>query len=195
EQTHHMLKKKHQEAVIDFQDQIDILTKSRTKIDKEKTKSLQEVYELSDQLEKVTVESASHHKTIKILSVTVQELSIKIEELNRTIVDITSSKQRLSVENVEMNKVVQDFKIRIEEVSYSLKSSGNALEEYKRKFYSEEMRRRKLEAEIASMNNDLTILRRSYDEECELRMDVERKYSSEAQICLQFRSKFEMECR
>ena len=32
EQTQHVLKKKHQEAVVDFQDQIDILTKSKTKL-------------------------------------------------------------------------------------------------------------------------------------------------------------------
>merc|ERR1712183_948632 len=45
EQTQHMLKKKHQEAIVDFQDQIDILTKSKHKVEKEKSKFQSEVYE------------------------------------------------------------------------------------------------------------------------------------------------------
>ncbi|XP_042236029.1 paramyosin, long form-like isoform X2 [Homarus americanus] len=195
EQTHHMLKKKHQEAVVDFQDQIDILTKSKYKVDKEKAKFQQESYELTEQLEKVTLESASYHKSIKSLNITIQEMNIRIEELNRTIVDITSSKQRLSVENVELTKSVQELKVKIEEVNYSLKSSGNSLEEYRRRFDVEEARRRKLESEIHSLNNELNALKRSYEEECELRIDIERKLSSESALTLQYKSKYEMECR
>lgn len=52
---------------------------------------------MSEQLERMTLESANSHKTIKVMNVQIQELNIKVEELNRTIVDITSSKQRLSV--------------------------------------------------------------------------------------------------
>ena len=56
-----------------------------------------EVIEISEQLERMTIEGANNHKTIKCMSVSVSELNIKVEELSRTIVDITSSKQRLSV--------------------------------------------------------------------------------------------------
>merc|ERR1712179_435895 len=38
EQSLHIMKKKHSEAVADFQDQVDVLTKSRGKIEKEKLK-------------------------------------------------------------------------------------------------------------------------------------------------------------
>ncbi|XP_066961290.1 paramyosin, long form-like isoform X1 [Macrobrachium rosenbergii] len=195
EQTHHMLKKKHQEAVVDFQDQIDILTKAKAKIEKEKGKFQAECFELSEQLEKSTLESANYHKSVKNLSITIQELNIKIEELNRTIVDITSSKQRLSVENVELSKTVQDMKIRVEELSFTLKSGSSSLEEYRRKFEQEEARRRKLEVEISALHTELTALKRSYDEECELRIDIERKLSSEASLVLQYKSKYEQESR
>ncbi|XP_053642014.1 paramyosin, long form isoform X1 [Cherax quadricarinatus] len=195
EQTHHMLKKKHQEAVVDFQDQIDILTKVKVKVEKEKAKFQQEVFELTEHLEKSTLEAAGYHKTIKSLNITIQELNVRIEELNRTIVDITSSKQRLSVENVELSKSVQDLKVKIEEVNYTLRTSGNTLEEYKRKFDAEEARRRKLESEINSLTNELNALKRSYEEESELRIDIERRLSSESALVLQYKSKYELECR
>merc|ERR1719244_472284 len=91
EQTHHMLKKKHQEAVVDFQDQIDILTKGRSKIEKERAKFQAEVYELTEQLEKSTLESAGYHKSVKSLNIQIQELSLKVEELNYTIKSGSSS--------------------------------------------------------------------------------------------------------
>ncbi|KAG0719394.1 Paramyosin, long form [Chionoecetes opilio] len=195
EQTHHILKKKHQEAVIDFQDQIDILTKSRSKVEKDKSKAMTEVIELSEQMERMSMESANSHKSIKMMSVQVQEFHIKVEELNRTIIDITSSKQRLSVENIEMTKIVQELKIKIEELSYSLKSSNTTVEEIRRKYDAEEQRRHKLEVEMGNLGNELGVTRRSYEEECELRLDMERKYSSEAQAALAYKSKYEMECR
>ncbi|ROT74586.1 paramyosin [Penaeus vannamei] len=195
EQTHHMLKKKHQEAVVDFQDQIDILTKAKNKIEKEKSKFQAEVYELTQQLEKVTLESAGYHKSVKSLSISIQELNIKIEELNRTIVDITSAKQRLSVENVELTKVVQEYKVKIEELNYTIKSGSTSADEWRRRYEQEEARRRKLESELHSLNNELNALKRSYDEECELRIDIERKYNSEVSLVQQFKSKYESECR
>lgn len=195
EQTHHILKKKHQEAVVDFQDQIDILTKSRSKVEKEKSKAQTEVIELSEQLDRMTIENANSHKSIKSLTVQIQEVNIKVEELNRTIVDITSSKQRLSVENVELTKVVQELKVKIEELSYSLKSSSATAEEYRRKYDAEEVRRHKCEVEIGNLGNELGATRRSYEEECELRLDMERKYSAEAQAALAYKTKYEQECR
>lgn len=195
EQTTHMLKKKHKEAVVDFQDQIDILTKAKAKIDKDKSKYQQESFELQEQLEKITLESANYHKTVKSLSITIQELNVKIEELNRTIVDITSSKQRLYVENVELSKSVQELKIKIEEVNIRIKTSAGGLEEYRRKYELEEKRRLKLESEIASLQSELASLRASYDEECELRVDIERKYSNELTLVAQFKSRYECECK
>merc|ERR1719244_551159 len=58
EQSLHIMKKKHQEAIVDFQDQIDILTKSKGKIEKEKVSIQQELFALTEQLEKVSIECA-----------------------------------------------------------------------------------------------------------------------------------------
>lgn len=195
EQTTHVLKKKHQEAVIDFQDQIDILTKSRTKIEKEKSRFQQESYDLTEQLERVTLESANYCKSVKSLNIQIQELSIKIEELNRTVIDLTSIKQRISSENVELSKYVNELKVKIEDISYQFKSASSNLEEYKRKYEEEERRRRKLENDFTVLSTELANLRCSYDEECEIRIDIERKFSNETAVSAQYKSRYEQECR
>lgn len=195
EQTQHILKKKHQEAVVDFQDQIDILTKSRTKVEKEKSKYQTEVYELTDQLEKATIEAANNNKNVKSLNIVIQELNMKIEEFNRTIIDLTSNKQRITTENIELHKSVQELKVKIEEVTYISKNASSNLEEYRRKSEEEERRRRKLDADITSLMAELATLRSSYDEECELRIDIERKYSNECASASSYKSKWETEVR
>jgi len=195
EQTQHMLKKKHQEAIVDFQDQIDILTKSKSKVEKEKSKFQSEVYELTDQLEKATLEAASHNKNVKSLNIVIQELNLRIEELNRSISDMSSHKIRISSENTELHKTVQELKIKIEEITYISKNSSSNLVEITRKYEDEERRRRKLESDYAAVVQELATLRASYDEEVELRIDIERKYSNECANAASFKLKWETECR
>lgn len=195
EQTQHMLKKKYQEAVVDFQDQIDILTKSRTKVDKEKCKYQTEVYELTDSLEKATMEAANHNKNVKSLNIVIQELNIRIEEFSRTISDLSISKTRITSENIELHKSVQELKIKIEEVTYMSKNSSSTMEEYRRKMDDEERRRQKLEADYQCVIQELTSLRCSFDEECELRIDIERKFSNECATAASYKSKWETEAR
>jgi len=195
EQTQHMLKKKHQEAVVDFQDQIDILTKSKNKVEKERSKMQTEVYEMTEQLEKATLEAANHNKNVKSLNVVIQELNIKIEELNIQISDLTSNKTRITTENIELHKSVQELKVKIEEVTYNSKNASSNLEEIRRKLDEEERRRRKLDADYTALMQELTTLRCSYDEECELRIDIERKYSNECTNASNYKAKYETEVR
>lgn len=88
------------------------------RIDKEKAKFQQEVYELLAQLENSNKEKTLVIKTVEKLEIHVSDLNVKIEELNRTIVDITSHKTRLSQENIELVKEVQDLKVLIWLISH-----------------------------------------------------------------------------
>merc|ERR1719427_1041568 len=195
EQTQHMLKKKHQEAVVDFQDQVDIITKSKSKVEKEKSKFQSEVYELTDQLEKATMEAANHNKNVKSLNIVIQELNIRIEELHRSVTDLTSNKTRITSENIELHKSVQELKVKIEDITYSSKNASSNLEEVRRKLEDEERRRYKLESDYQAIVAELAALRSSYDEECELRIDIERKFSNECAASASYKSKWETEAR
>ncbi|CAH0577914.1 unnamed protein product [Chrysodeixis includens] len=193
EETAHLLKRKHQEIVVDFQEQIDQLTKSRARSEKEKSKFQAEVYELLAQVENVTKEKITISKTCEKLEINISELHIKIEELNRTIVDITSHKQRLSQENVELIKEVQDLKVNIENVVYLRSQLASQLEDSRRRLEDEERRRSLLEASLHQVEIDLESVRVQYEEESEARLDLERQLVKANGEVGHWRSKFEAE--
>merc|ERR1711970_68223 len=162
---------------------------------KEKSKFQSEVYELTEQLEKATHEAANHNKNVKSLNIVIQELNVRIEELNIQISDFSSHKTRITSENLELHKSVQELKVKIEEITYISKNAGSNLEEYKRKLDEEERRRRKLESDYAAVTQELATLRCSFDEECELRIDIERKLSNESASAASYKAKWETEAR
>ncbi|VVC94262.1 paramyosin, long form [Leptidea sinapis] len=193
EETAHLLKKKHQEIVVDFQEQIDKLTHSKTRAEKEKSKFQAEVYELLAQVENISKEKITISKTCERLEITISELHVKIEELNRTIVDITSHKQRLSQENIELVKEVQDLKVNIENVVYLKSQLVSQLEDARRRLEDDERRRSLLEASLHQVEIDLESVRVQLEEESEARLDLERQLVKANGEINHWRSKFEAE--
>lgn len=193
EETAHLLKKKHQEIIVDFQDQIDQLSKAKARSEKEKSKFQQEVYELLSQVESVTKEKIVTQKHVEKLEINISELHVKIEELNRTIIDITSHKTRLSQENVELVKEVQDLKVNIENVTYLKSQLISQLEDARRRLEDEDRRRTTLEASLHQVEIELESVRVQLEEESEARLDMERqlvKATGEVQV---WKSKYEGE--
>ncbi|XP_074112759.1 paramyosin, long form [Cotesia typhae] len=193
EETAHHLRKKHQEIVVDFQDQIDQMSKARARADKEKAKFQQEVYELLAQLDNVTKEKVLSIKTIEKLEIHISELNVKIEELNRTIVDITSHKTRLSQENTELVREVQDLKVNMESIVYTKSQLASQLEDARRRLEDEDRRRMMVEASLHQVETELESVRVQLEEESEARLDLERqlvKATGEVQV---WRSKYETE--
>lgn len=193
EETHSMLKRKHQEIVVDFQEQIDSLSKAKSRTDKEKAKFQAEVYELIANVESANKERIITIKHAEKLEVTINELNIRIEELNRSVVDITSHKTRLSIENIELIKEVQDIKVNLENAIYLKSQLASQLEDARRRAEEDERRRSILEANLHQVEIDLESVRVQLEEESEARLDMERqlvKSHGEIQV---WRSKYESE--
>uniref|UniRef100_A0A1B0CJS7 Putative myosin class ii heavy chain n=1 Tax=Lutzomyia longipalpis TaxID=7200 RepID=A0A1B0CJS7_LUTLO len=193
EETAHILKKKHQEVMADFQEQLDMLTKTKVRAEKEKAKFQAEVYELLAQVESINKEKFLSIKQVEKLEVHVSELNVRIEELNRTILDITAHKTRLSSENIELVKEVQDLKVSIESVIYSKSQVVTQLEDARRRLEDEDRRRSTLEASLHQVEIELDSVRLQLEEESEARLDLERqlvKMTGEAQ---QWRAKYDAE--
>lgn len=194
EETAHLLKKKHQEIVVDFNEQIEALSKAKNRAEKEKSKFQAEIYELLATVESTNKEKIIHIKHIERLEINVSELTIKIEELNRTILDITSIKQRISQENLDLVKEVQELKINIESVSYSKSQVLSQLEDARRRLEEDERRRSTLEATLRQIESDLESVRLQLEEESEARLDMERQLNKANGDIALYRSKYETEC-
>lgn len=193
EETAHLLKKKHQEIVVDFNEQIEALSKAKNRAEKEKAKFQAEIYELLATVESSNKEKIIHIKQIERLEVSVSELNIKIEELNRTILDVTSIKQRISQENLDLIKEVQDLKINIESVSYSRSQVVTQLEDARRRLEEDERRRSTLEATLRQVEIDLESVRLQLEEESEARLDLERQLNNANGNVALYKNKYETE--
>lgn len=194
EETASILKRKHQEIVVDFQEQLDSLGKAKSRAEKEKGKFQSEVYELLSQVESLNKERLISVKHCEKLEVTINELNIRIEELNRTVVDITSHKARLSQENIELIKEVQDIKVSLENAQYLKSQLAGQLEDARRRAEDDERRRSLLEAQLHQVEIEVESIRVQLEEESEARLDLERqlvKSQGEVQV---FKSKYESEC-
>lgn len=193
EETAHLLKKKHQEIVVDFNEQIEALSKAKNRAEKEKAKFQAEIYELLSTVESSNKEKIIHIKHIERLEVSVSELNIKIEELNRTILDVTSIKQRISQENLDLVKEVQDLKINIESVTYSRSQVLSQLEDSRRRLEEDERRRASLEATLRQVEIDIESVRLQLEEESEARLDLERQLNNANGNVALYKNKYETE--
>jgi chromosome segregation ATPase len=194
EETAHLLKKKHAEIIADFQEQLDSITKAKTRAEKEKGKFQAEVYELIAQVESITKEKHVYIKKVEQYEVSIHEFNVKIEELNRTILDITSHKSRLAQENVDLTKEVQDLKISIESVHYSKSQLATQLEDARRRLEDDERRRMTLESSLHQVETELESLRVQLEEESEARLDLERQLIKASGDASQWKCKYEGEC-
>lgn len=193
EETAHLLKKKHQEIVVDFNEQIDSLSKAKARAEKEKAKFQAEIYELLSQIESSNKEKILHVKQIEKYEYSITELNVKIEELNRTILDITSIKQRITQENLDLVKEVQDLKINIESVTYSKSQVLSQLEDARRRLEEDERRRSSLESTLRQVETDLESMRLQLEEESEARLDLERQLNKANGDVALYKNKYETE--
>ncbi|KAL7052650.1 hypothetical protein ACKWTF_004953 [Chironomus riparius] len=193
EETAHLLKRKHQEIVVDFNEQIELLSKAKSKAEKEKAKFQAEIYELFAQIESSNKEKIIYVKQIERLEVSVTELNVRIEELNRTIIDITNIKQRITQENIDLVKEVQDLKINIENVTYSRSQVLSQLEDSRRRLEEDERRRSSLEATLRQVESDMESLRLQLEEESEARLDLERQLNKANGDVSLYKNKYETE--
>ncbi|XP_065162109.1 paramyosin, long form-like [Atheta coriaria] len=194
EETASLLKRKHQEIVVDFQEQIDSLAKAKSRSEKEKSKFQAEVYELISNCESAQKERAVAIKHSEKLEITISELSVRIEELNRTIVDITSHKTRLASENLELTKEVQDIKVNLENAIYLKTQLASQLEDARRRAEDDDRRRAILEANLHQVEVELESIRVQLEEESEARLDLERQLVKSQGDVQVWKCKYDSEC-
>merc|ERR1711899_456679 len=89
------LKKKHQDAIHEMTEQIDQLTKMKSKIEKDKAKIGLEANDARAATDEVGRAKSSSEKSNKTLVGSLNELGKKVEEANMTLGDFESQKRRL----------------------------------------------------------------------------------------------------
>ncbi|CAL1296432.1 unnamed protein product [Larinioides sclopetarius] len=194
EETAHHLRKKHQEAIAEMQDQLDIANKSRQRVEKEKQKFQSEVYDLLAQVESAQKERLTAQKTVEKLEVTIHEMNVRIEELSRSVTEITAQRARLSSENSDFMKEVQELKVTLDNTNHIKTQIATQYEDLRRKYEDEERRRSALEQTVHTLEMEVESYKVQLDEETEMKIDLERQLVKVNGECATYKTKYETEC-
>merc|ERR1712048_1153049 len=123
------LKKKHQDAIQEMTEQIDQLTKMKSKIEKDKGKIGLEANDARAATEEVARAKSSSEKSNKVLVASLNELGKKVEEANMTLGDFESQKRRLAAENADLLRVAGDIANNVNMIQKMKHSLQAALED------------------------------------------------------------------
>merc|ERR1719232_298085 len=187
------LKKKHQDAISEMSEQIDQLTKMKSKIEKDKTKIHSEITDARAATEEIGRAKVSSEKSNKNLLSTLNELAKKIEEANMTLGDFESQKRRLAAENNDMLRVAGDINNNVNVVQKNKQALIQALEDAKHVADNEARERQLLLGKFKNVEHELDGLKEQYDEEVAGREDVNRQTAKAEGEAAMWRGKYESE--
>merc|ERR1719189_1417646 len=103
------LKKKHQDAIAEMQEQVEQLNKIKAKIEKDKTVIMHEIADARAATDEVNRSKAAAEKSLRNLQASLNDLSKKIEEANLTLGDMEAGKRKLAAENAELLRQLQEL--------------------------------------------------------------------------------------
>ena len=105
----HGLKKKHQDAVQEINEQIDQLQKMKSRIKKDKAHIQNEITDARAARDEIQRSKASVEKSNKALQNNLNELMKKVEEAKYAISDVDNAKRKTAVENADFLRCVGEL--------------------------------------------------------------------------------------
>nr|AEY79495.1 paramyosin [Wuchereria bancrofti] len=118
EDAMNILRKKHQDACLDYAEQIEQLQKKNSKIDRERQRLQHEVIELTATIDQLQKDKHLAEKAAERFEAQTIELSNKVEDLNRHVNDLAQQRQRLQAENNDLLKEIHDQKVQLDNLQH-----------------------------------------------------------------------------
>merc|ERR1711884_868564 len=185
------LKKKHQDAIQEMTEQIDQLSKIKSKIDKDKSKVLNETNDARNACDEIMRAKGSSEKSNKNLVAQLNEINKKVEEANMTLGDFEAQKRKLAAENSDLLRVAGEINNNANMVQKVKSSLVAALDEAKKVADDEARERSLLIGKFRNLEHELDGLKSQYDEEVGSREDVARQTNKCEGEAAMWRSKYE----
>merc|ERR1719216_723442 len=126
------LKKKHQDAIQEMTEQIDQLSKIKSKIDKDKSKVLAETNDARNATDEIARAKSSSEKSNKNWVGQLNDINKKVEEANMTLGDFESQKRKLAAENGDLLRAAGEINNNCNMLQKMKTSLQSALEDAKR---------------------------------------------------------------
>merc|ERR1712152_70466 len=171
------LKKKHQDANAEMQEQIEQLNKMKSKIEKDKTLIMHETADVRAATDEVNRSKAASEKSLRNLRGTLNELGKKIEEANLTLGDIEAGKRKLAAENADLLRQLQELENSANMLAKLKISLADQLSEARAVADNEAKERQSLLGKYRNAEHDVAGMRDHYDEEVSAKENCIRQMS------------------
>lgn len=195
EQSIHDLRKKHQIAMMDLQEQMQSVSISKEKIVKEKSILQSEIAELIAKIEILSQEKTTIRKIVERLEIQVQEYNVKIEELNKVVVDVTSQRNSLQGGNTDAQRQIHEMKLAIETAIQDKSRFSHQVKDLQTKVESLERIRAAADSHVHGIEHQLKTLTEELHEEHHIRLELERQLAKLKEDGGEWRKRFETESR
>jgi len=187
------LKRKHQDAVAEMAEQIDQLSKMKSKIEKDRTQISHEIQDVRAATEEINRSKASVEKSNKNLISSLNELNKKVEEANLTLGDFENAKRKLTAENADLLRHLQELENSANMITKYKVQLVYQLDEAKKMADNEAKERHSLLGKFKNLEHELEGMREHLAEESGAKEDTVRQVSKAAQEADHWRQKYESE--
>merc|ERR1712200_301487 len=171
------LKKKHQDANAEMQEQIEQLNKMKSKIEKDKTLIMHETADVRAATDEVNRSKAAAEKSLRNLQGTLNELAKKIEEANLTLGDIEAGKRKLAAENGDLLRQLQELENSANMLAKLKLSLADQLSEARAVADNEAKERQSLLGKFRNAEHDVAGMKDHFDEEVSAKENIGRQLS------------------
>lgn len=195
EQSIHLLKKKHQEAMMELQEQIERVSKSKEMVTKEKSKMSTEISELLAHIEVLNQEKCSMKKCCEKLEITINEYNIKIQDMSKSIIEMTSMKQKLSQDNQDSTRRLNEYKLAIDTAGLDKNKVVGQLKDLQGNLDNLNRAKNSAESKVKTLEQHIKTLTIECEEHREIRLDLERTVVKMKEESSDWKKKYDMECK
>jgi len=187
------LKRKHQDAVGEMNEQIETLNKMKAKIEKDKGQILTEIGDVRAATDEVARSKASAEKTYRNLVGQLNEHGKKVDEAKLSLADFETQKRRLHNENADLLRQLQELDNSASLLSKTKASLHNELEDAKRLADSECKERVALLSKYRNLEHEIDGLRENLDEENCSKENLIRLFNKAQNESDMWRQKYEID--
>merc|ERR1711962_28809 len=169
------LKKKHQDAIAEMTEQIDQLTKMKSKIEKAKQQIMHEIADVRAATDEVHRSAASAEKSHRNLLASLNDLGKKVEEGNLTLGDFEAAKRKMAAENGDLLRQLQELETAANMLTKTKSALAAQLDEQRIIADDVAKDRQSLLGKFRNAEHDVDGMKEHFDEEVSAKENLMRQ--------------------
>merc|ERR1712198_390949 len=172
------MRKKHQETLDDFGEQLEQMQKAKTKVDREKTKTQQEMDELTTELDIAVKGRNQYEFDVKQLQQVVSQLKLQLEQQQNEFNNERKNRSAQHEEVLGLNSKISSLENRCGELSFTKMTLEKECQELKIHIDDSSKDRTNLTTYVSDLSRELIGLKERLDDESETKIDLQQHHNN-----------------